>query len=102
MLAGIFLTDEVGDHSGGVWVWPGSHLVHERLFRERGTRALVANDGHITLLDSPPPLADPTPVCRVRRMLYYRLGCPDHSARWEATFTDVFTEYQPVRHVLCP
>ena len=120
LLAGIFLGDETTVDRGNVWVWPGSHLVHERLFRERGTDVLMANGGHITMLDRPPPLGDPVPVRgnagdlllahfllghnsggnltdRTRRMLYYRLGCPDHRSRWDATFTDAFTEFAPLR-----
>ncbi len=34
LLAGIFLSDETEADSGALWVWPGSHLVHEALFRE--------------------------------------------------------------------
>ncbi len=36
MLAGIYLVDESAPDSGNLWVWPGSHLVHERVFREQG------------------------------------------------------------------
>ena len=36
-------------------------------------------------------------TARTRRMLYYRLGCPDHRSRWDATFTDAFTEFAPLR-----
>ena len=120
LLAGIFLGDETTVDRGNVWVWPGSHLVHERLFRERGTDVLMANGGHVTMLDRPPPLGEPVPVLghagdlllahfllghnsggnltdRTRRMLYYRLGCPDHRSRWAATFTDAFAEFAPLR-----
>ena len=36
LLAGIYLGDERRPDRGNIWVWPGSHLGHERLFRERG------------------------------------------------------------------
>ena len=29
--------------------------------------------------------------------IYYRLATPGHPERWEATFLDPFTEYEPVR-----
>ena len=56
LLAGIFLSDESEPDSGAVWVWPGSHLVHEALFRERGADALMETGGHITMLRDAPPL----------------------------------------------
>ena len=62
LLAGIFLTDETEIDQGSVWVWPGSHLVHQQLFRDRGTDVLMQNGGHITMLRDPPPLGAPVPV----------------------------------------
>jgi hypothetical protein len=120
MLAAIFLCDESSPDSGNLWVWPGSHRVHQRMFTERGSRALLPVSGHTLSLDDPPTLAAPVPVLarrgdlllahfllghniggnvssRTRRILYYRLSCRDHADRWEETFLDVFVEYQPVR-----
>ncbi len=45
-LAGIYLVDEQEPQAGNLWVWPGSHLDHQRLFQERGVRALEAVSGH--------------------------------------------------------
>jgi ectoine hydroxylase-related dioxygenase (phytanoyl-CoA dioxygenase family) len=123
LLAGIFLSDETAIDRGSVWVWPGSHLVHQQLFHDRGTDVLMQTGGHITMLCDPPPLGAPVPVfgrrgdlllshfllghntggnlgSTTRRMLYYRLGCPAHASRWETTFLDAFAEYAPVRRVL--
>ena len=123
LLAGIFLSDESAVDMGSAWVWPGSHLVHQRLFRERGPDVLMATSGHITMLPDPPVLGPPTPALgrrgdlllahfllghntggnlssETRRMLYYRLGCPDHAARWRATFLDPLREYEPVRRAM--
>jgi len=123
LLAGIFVTNETGVDMGSVWVWPGSHLVHRDLFVERGTDVLMDNGGHITLLPNPPRLAAPVPVLgrrgdlllahfllghntggnltsTTRRMLYYRLGCPDHASRWATTFLEPFTEYAPVSRAM--
>jgi ectoine hydroxylase-related dioxygenase (phytanoyl-CoA dioxygenase family) len=123
MLAAIYLVDEQETPAGNLWVWPGSHLDHERLFRQRGTRALLPVSGHSTMLDPPPALREQVPVLatrgdlllahyllghntggnttdRVRRIAYYRLGCPGHEARWEETFLDAFVEYSPVRRQL--
>lgn len=120
MLAGIYLVNELERQAGNLWVWPGSHLAHERLFRERGTRALLDVHGHSTMLDPPLTLREQVPVMarrgdlllahfllghntggnttdRVRRIAYYRLSCPGHRERWEDTFLDAFAEYAPVR-----
>lgn len=36
LLAGVLLSDQRGPDSGNLWVWPGSHLAHQELFRSRG------------------------------------------------------------------
>jgi hypothetical protein len=102
-------------------VWPGSHLAHQELLRERGTDVLLDVSGHSTLLADPPfHLPPPVPVLarrgdlllahyllghniggntthRTRRILYYRLAAAGHPARWADTFTDAWFEYAPVR-----
>jgi hypothetical protein len=123
MLAGVMLTDQRRSQSGNLWVWPGSHLVHQQLFRGRGTRVLQATGGHSTLIDPPAPVGEPVEVCGARgdvllahfllghnkggntgaitrRTIYYRLATTEHRERWDATFLDAWTEYAPVRRVL--
>lgn len=120
MLAAVFLCDESAPDSGNLWVWPGSHLVHEQLFAERGPTVLLATSGHTHSLDSPPALGDPRPVTArrgdlllahfllghniggntsptTRRILYYRLSADGHDQRWADTFLDAFREYPPLR-----
>jgi Phytanoyl-CoA dioxygenase (PhyH) len=123
VLAGIYLADESAPDSGNLWVWPGSHLVHERLFRATGPAALLPTGGHTHQLPAPPRYAEPVQVLgrrgdlllahfllghntggnttsRTRRIVYYRLSCPGHASRWADTFTAAFTEYEPVRRAL--
>lgn len=45
LLAGILLTDQTAPSSGNLWVWPGSHLIHQNLFRDRGPRVLQQTGG---------------------------------------------------------
>jgi ectoine hydroxylase-related dioxygenase (phytanoyl-CoA dioxygenase family) len=121
MLAGIVLTDETRPGHGNLWIWPGSHLTHQDYLREHGARAFLPVSGQPGLLAQPPSYSgEPFPLLaargdlllahyllghniggntsdRVRRMLYYRLTCTGHEARWAATCTDAFTEYEPVR-----
>lgn len=119
MLAGVFLTDQTAHQSGNLWVWPGSHLAHSKLFHERGSTVLLQSSGHSTLLNPPLRLGPPTEVtgrrgdlllahfllghnkggnlaAHVRRTIYYRLAVPGHPWRWEQTFLEPWTEYAPV------
>ena len=41
-LASVLLSDLATTDAGNFMVWPGSHLVHERYFREHGPEALLA------------------------------------------------------------
>ena len=123
ILAGVLLTDQTTHQSGNLWVWPGSHLAHSRLFHERGSKVLHETGGHSALLNPPLQLGSPVEITgrrgdlllahfllghnkggnlssRVRRTIYYRLAVAGHPGRWESTFLDPWTEYPPVRRVL--
>jgi hypothetical protein len=125
MLAGVLLTDQHQTQSGNLWVWPGSHLEHQRLFRERGTTILERSgvNGHSTLLDPPVVLQPGMPITggrgdlvlahfltghnkggntaqHVRRTIYYRLNVVGHDQRSEQTLLDAWLEYPPVRAIL--
>jgi ectoine hydroxylase-related dioxygenase (phytanoyl-CoA dioxygenase family) len=122
MLAAVFLGDETATDRGNLWVWPGSHLRHERLFDDRGPGVLLPVSGNASALDPPVPLGTPTPILArrgdlllahfllghcsgpnttnaVRRIVYHRLACSGHETRWAETLTDAFTEYGPLRHL---
>jgi hypothetical protein len=123
MLAGVLLSDQRATSSGNLWVWPGSHLHHERLFHERGTKVLQQTGGHSTLLDPPLVLHQQVPVVgrrgdlllahfllghnkggntgpHERRTVYYRLAAAGHAQHWEQTFLDAWAEYAPIRSVV--
>lgn len=123
MLAGVFLSDDSEPERGNLWVWPGSHRLHEELFRERGTDSLLAVGGHAGLLEPPVVYGSAQPLLarrgdlllahyqlghniggntsdRTRRIAYYRLGCEGHAERSTEALVDLWHEYAPVRAVL--
>jgi ectoine hydroxylase-related dioxygenase (phytanoyl-CoA dioxygenase family) len=122
VLAAVFLGDETAPDRGNIWVWPGSHLRHERLFAERGPEVLLPVSGNALALQPPLALGRPTPVLArrgdvllahfllghssgphtgdaARRIVYHRLVCTGHESRWADTLADAFTEYAPLRHL---
>lgn len=125
LLAGVLLTDQTRPQTGNLWVWPGSHHLHSRLFHERGTRALQPAYGHVQWLDPPVEPGASVEVHgrrgdllllhfllghngggntadHVRRTIYYRLATPGHPERWVVCFIDPWTEYEPVRRAASP
>jgi ectoine hydroxylase-related dioxygenase (phytanoyl-CoA dioxygenase family) len=120
ILAGVFLGDETEVDHGNVWVWPGSHRQHERVYAREGVRALLPHGGQAALLDPPEPYGEPVPILarrgdvllahyllghatgantsdHVRRIVYHRLVAVGHEHRWADTLTDAFTEFAPLR-----
>ena len=116
MLAGIFLTDQTASASGNLWVWPGSHIAHAAMFRERGPGALLPTQGHPTMLDPPVALGAPVEVHGRRgdvllahyllghnkggntsrttwRTIYYRLATGEHRRRWREALVDPWLDY---------
>ncbi len=120
MLGAIYLSDETEADRGNLWVWPGSHRMHARALRERGTMSLLPVSGHGCFLDPPLEYGPAHPVlarrgdlllahfllghntggntsATIRRIAYYRLACPDHRDHWEASVTDPLHEYPTLR-----
>jgi len=115
MLAGIFLTDQVSENAGNLWVWPGSH---------RGAAAFFSEHGPETLRSCVPfpPIHLPAPrqvTARagdvllahymlghnmggntsdvVREVLYFRLRRAGPRQLWQQAIQDPFLEFEPVR-----
>ena len=113
LLAGILMTDQLGEDSGNLWVWPGTHLAHAAYFREHGPRKFCAY----------PPIDLPVPEQvtgragdlllahyllghniggnfqsdLTRRALYYRVSTAGHASHRDAFLQDAWLDYAPVR-----
>lgn len=109
LLAGILMTDQTGENSGNLWVWPGTHLTHAAYFREHGPGKYCAYP--------PVDLPEPEQVTgragdlllahyllghniggnfeseRTRRALYYRLSAAGHEEHREEFLRDPWLEF---------
>ncbi|MBV8069581.1 MAG: phytanoyl-CoA dioxygenase family protein [Acidobacteriaceae bacterium] len=118
MLVGIFLTDQLKENAGNLWVWPGSHMRAGQYFAEHGSGSLAS------CIPYPPiHLSDPTQVVGsagdvliahymlghnmgpnisdvVRAVLYFRLRRVGHREHWRIAVQDPFSEFEPVRSAL--
>lgn len=109
MLAGVVLSDAVTPEAGNLLVWPGSHRVLERYFRERGPRSLLDGMPDVDLGRPEPVLARAGDVVlchyqlahaagantspHVRYAVYFRLKRRGHDRlNWEC-LTDVWREW---------
>jgi hypothetical protein len=115
MLAGLFLSDQVTDDGGNLWVWPGTHRRHAAFFAARGAAAFAAAGGHPDIeLPEPGQIrgrrgdvllahyllghnigGNESEV--TRRVLYWRLRVPGHTGRWADCLTDPWHEYANIR-----
>lgn len=116
LLAGLLLTDQLGDNGGNLWGWPGTHLAHAAFFAGGGPEAFAAAAGYPDV-----ELPEPTQVHgrrgdvllahyllghniggnyeseRTRRVVYWRLRAPGHAGRWAECLADPWLEYDGVR-----
>lgn len=109
MLAGIVLSHVDTPSAGNLVVWPGSHRVLERYFRERGPKSLLAGMPDVDLGRPEPVLAragdvvlshyqlahaaGPNTSPHIRYAVHFRLKARGHDdRRWEC-LTDVWREW---------
>lgn len=115
MLAGIFLTDQMGEDMGNLWVWPGSHHAVAAYLRERGPEALLSCAPY-----PPVALSEPRQVTGragdlllahymlghniggnrsgvTREAVYFRLRREGHRDRWQDAVRDPLLEFEAAR-----
>lgn len=113
MLLGVALSDVTSDFAGNLTVWPGTHHIYERYFREQGPLAL---------LNGMPPVELPEPVQiharagdvilahyelahsvaqnvspHVRYAIYFRLFHVDHDQHGHETMADIWREWEGMK-----
>lgn len=108
-LLGVMLSDVPAAGAGNLVVWPGSHLLYERYFREQGPESLLQGMPKVSLPE-PEPLtgqAGDAVLCHyqlghaggintsphVRYAIYFRLKARGHDRqKWEC-LTDLWREW---------
>jgi hypothetical protein len=116
LLAGVFVTDQMNEDSGNLWVWPGTHRTHAEYFQRRGVEMFCAYPD----IELPEPeqvkahagdlllahyllghnIGGNFASRTVRRMLYYRVSSPGHAARPERILTEPWYEYDALRALI--
>jgi len=116
LLLGVLLSDLTAPHSGNFTVWPGTHHLFERYFREHGPQSLLNGMPKVPL---PPPEqlqgeAGDVVLCHyqlphgaaanvsphVRYAVFFRLMHVDHEAhRWDV-MTNLWLQWEGMRNVV--
>ncbi|MCR6488730.1 phytanoyl-CoA dioxygenase family protein [Amycolatopsis sp. OK19-0408] len=112
MLAGFFLTDQSTDDQGNLFVWPGTHRQHAKLFRDRGPDAFTTYP-NVELPERDMVRGKPGDMLlkhyllghnggnntgeSVRRTVYFRLRHHEHEAKWRDALQDAWHDYAPLR-----
>lgn len=115
-LVGIYLSDVAQEFAGNFTVWPGSHTLHERYFREHGPQSL---------LNGMPPVDMPAPLQvkgrpgdallvhyalghaaainispNTRYAIFFRLKHIAHDSHKFETMTDLWLDWEGMRDIL--
>lgn len=115
-LVGVYLSDVPQPYAGNFTVWPGTHHIYERYFRERGPESL---------LEGMPPVGIPEPQQitgragdvmivhymlghtaavnispHIRYAIFFRLEHVEHARhKWES-MTDIWLEWEGMRQIV--
>jgi ectoine hydroxylase-related dioxygenase (phytanoyl-CoA dioxygenase family) len=116
MLLGVLLSDLHGPFAGNLAVWPGTHHIYERYFRERGPQSLLNGMPDVPI---PEPVqltgaAGDIVLCHyelahgvatnvsphVRYAIYFRLSHVQHaSQKWDA-MTNIWMEWAGLQELV--
>jgi len=113
LLLGVMLSDIHAPFSGNLAVWPGTHRIYERYFREHGPESLLTGMPPVTLPDPEHVLgrAGDVVLCHyqlahgvaqnvsphIRYAIYFRLHHIDHETRWKEAMTNIWLEWDGMR-----
>jgi hypothetical protein len=116
LLAGVFVTDQMTEDAGNLWVWPGTHRTHAEYFQRHGIEMFCAYPD----IELPEPeqvtaragdlllahyllghnIGGNFASTTIRRMLYYRVSARGHFDRPERILVEPWYQYDAVRALL--
>jgi len=115
MLLGVALSDVTTTFAGNLTIWPGTHTIYERYFREHGPQALLNGMPPVDLPEPTQLLARAGDIIlahyelahgvatnvspHVRYAIYFRLYHVDHDLHGHATMADIWREWEGMREV---
>lgn len=114
LLAGVFLTDQLSEDMGNLWIWPGTHHAFAAHLRAHGPDALLGMAHPDFGLPEPEQVRGRAGdlllahyllghnmggnlSSTVRRVAYARLRTEGHEERWRNAVQDALLEFAPVR-----
>ena len=116
MLLGVMLSDVTEPFAGNLTVWPGTHLLYEKYFREHGPEALLEGMPPVNL---PPPKqlmgkAGDIVLCHYqlahgvaanvaphpRYAIYFRLFHTNHDVQWKEAMKDIWMEWAGMQDIV--
>lgn len=116
MLVGVLLSDLTEPYAGNFTVWPGTHRIYERFFREHGPDALLngmppVETGEPHQITGPAGTvvfchyqmkhgAAPNVSPHTRYAIFFRLNHVDHNGYRPESMTDIWLEWEGMREVL--
>jgi ectoine hydroxylase-related dioxygenase (phytanoyl-CoA dioxygenase family) len=116
MLLGVALSEVPLPYSGNLAVWPGTHHLYERYFRERGSEALLEGMPKVELPEPVQILAKPGDVILAhyelahgvamntspypRYAIYFRLHHVAHDSRSKETMTNIWLEWEGMGEIV--
>ncbi len=116
MLVGVYLNDVPNPYSGNFTVWPGTHHIYEKYFREHGPESLLngmppvelpephqitgeAGDAilaHYQIAHGAAPNVSP----HTRYAIFFRLRHIDHGDSCPEAMTDIWLEWEGMRDIV--
>ncbi|MCB9150667.1 MAG: phytanoyl-CoA dioxygenase family protein [Caldilineaceae bacterium] len=116
MLLGVALSEVQAPFAGNFTVWPGTHTLYEKWFRERGPQALLEGMPKVEIPAAEQQMVSPGDIMlvhyqlahaaavnvspHVRYAIYFRLHHVDHEGNGLDTLTNIWLEWDGVRDLI--
>jgi hypothetical protein len=116
MLVGVLLSPVRDVFAGNFTVWPGTHTIYERYFREHGPEALLKGLPPVAMPEPVQTTGEPGDVFLVhyqlahgvapnvspfpRYAIFFRVKHAEHDLDWQAPMKDIWLHWPGIRELL--